>query len=152
MRSRRGETRQSGLAQESESESRRRTAAGYVRAACVTQQAPRSALDAQIAKIREAAIAEGLELAQIFEDPGESAHDLKRPGLTRLFLALDVSPIGVVIVADLSRLVRSASDLLSLLDRLHRCGAALIAVEGSLDTRTAEGRRTLTELAKCGDF
>jgi hypothetical protein len=64
-------------------------AAGYVRVAAVTQADPQRSLRAQRAQVRVKAKAEGLRLVGISEDAGESAHDLKRPGLVRLFTLLN---------------------------------------------------------------
>jgi DNA invertase Pin-like site-specific DNA recombinase len=83
---------------------------GYVRIAAMPQEAPRAGLDAQIAKILRRAKAEGIDLISVIEDSGESAHNLKRPGLTQLLRFLDTGSINVVIVADLSRLARDILD------------------------------------------
>jgi hypothetical protein len=99
-----------------------------------------------VAKIQATAIAQGFDLARIIEDDGESAHNLQRPGLVQLFSELDRSPIGVVIVADISRVARDESVLIEILDRFHHSGTALICADEALDTRTTEGRRTVNEL------
>jgi predicted site-specific integrase-resolvase len=140
MRSRNDEhPPQSGSAREPKSKSRttlpRRVAIGYARVAAVSQRAPRAGLDAQAR-----AKAEGITCVEVIEDSGESALNLKRPGLKRLFRALDAGPISVVITADPSRLARDMSDLRRLLSRFARRSVSLITVEGSHDT-TTEGRR-----------
>jgi DNA invertase Pin-like site-specific DNA recombinase len=148
MRSRNNEhPLQSGSAREPKGKSRptlpRRVAIGYARVAAVSQRAPRAGLDAQAAKIQARARAEGITCVEVIEDSGESALNLKRPGLKRLFRALDAGPISVVITADLSRLARDMSDLRRLLSRFARRGVSLITVEEAHDTHTTEGRRPL---------
>jgi DNA invertase Pin-like site-specific DNA recombinase len=123
-----------------------KAAIGYARVAAPSPTAPRAGLDAQAAKIRARAKAQGIKLVRVVEDSGESAHDLKRPGLIQLFRALDASPIKVVIIADLTRLARSMSSLRCLLNRFARRGVTLIAVDDSLDTSTSEGRREVRAL------
>lgn len=110
------------------------------------QQVPRAGLDDQTAKIRRRAKAEGIDLVGVIEETGESAHNLKRPGLTQLFSALDAGSISVVVVADLSRFARRVLDLRRLLSRFARRGVALVTVQESLDTRTTQGRRELQPL------
>jgi len=90
--------------------------------------------------------AEGIDLIGIIEDSGESAHNLKRPGLVELFRILDARRIRFVITANLSRLARNLHDLCRLLRRFARRRVVLIAVEESLDTGTSEGRRELRAL------
>jgi len=85
---------------------RRRSAIGYVRVASVPQAHPRSALEAQIARVQGIAKDEGIELIEIAEDNGESAFDMTRPGLLRVLAAAAEGGIGVVIVEDLARLAR----------------------------------------------
>src|ERR1017187_5654334 len=137
----------SGSAREPRGKSRatlpRKVAIGYARVAALSQTAPRAGLDAQAAKIRARARAEGIACGVVVEDSGESAHNLKRPGLMRLFRALDASPISVVITADFSRLARNMPNLRRLLRRFARRGVELIVVEEPFDTNTTEGRRTL---------
>ena len=125
---------------------------GYVRVAAASQTAARSSVDIQAAKIRARARSEGIDLVGIIEDNGESAHDLKRPGLTKLFSILGSQPIRLVIVADLSRLARNLADLCHLLRRFVRRQVALIAVEEALDTRTSQGRRELRALFRLSEW
>jgi len=112
----------------------------------MSQTAPRAGLDAQVARIRARAKAKGIDLVGVVEDGGESAHNLKRPGLMQLFRALDASPVSVVIVADLARFARSMPNLRRLSNRFARRGVAVIAVDESLDTSTSDGRRELRAL------
>lgn len=78
--------------------------------------------------MRNKARSEGLRLVGIIEDAGESAHNLRRPGLARLFAAIDDCAIGTVIVPGLARLARSPDNLARLLDRLARRGVVLLTV------------------------
>src|ERR1700730_17343656 len=91
-------------------------AVGYVRVAAVSQSDPRSALDAQAATIRAIAESKGIELVRVFEDSAESAHNLKRPGLSALLEAVAAGHATVIIVPDLTRLARDAGYLRRLMD------------------------------------
>src|SRR6202023_2928813 len=71
---------------------------------------------------------------------GESAKDLKRPGMERLLTLVDDRKVDTVIIAKLDRLTRSVKDLAELLERFQRRGVSLVSVAESLDTGSAAGR------------
>jgi DNA invertase Pin-like site-specific DNA recombinase len=102
-------------------------AVGYVRVAAVPHTHPRSGLDAQIVTIRAFAEAEGIELASVFEDAGQSAHNKWRPGLLALMAAVDAGHANLIIVPDLTRLARDLGDLLRLMDSFARRGVRLVS-------------------------
>jgi DNA invertase Pin-like site-specific DNA recombinase len=102
-------------------------AVGYVRIAAVPQRDPRSGVDAQIAKIRAVAEADRIDVVQLFEDAGESAHNGRRPGLMELLAAVDSRLVNVVIVSDLTRLARDGGDLHRLMDYFDRRGVRLVS-------------------------
>jgi DNA invertase Pin-like site-specific DNA recombinase len=104
-------------------------AVGYVRVAACPPEGPRQRLDAQTATIRTLAEAQGIELDRVFEDAGESAHNLKRPGLVALLAAVNAGRVDLILVPDLSRLARDPGDLHRLLDVLGRRGIRLVCAE-----------------------
>ena len=73
-------------------------------------------------------------------DGGESAKDLKRPGMDRLLVLVDERKEDTVIIAKLDRLTRSVKDLAELLERFQRRGVSLVSVAESLDTGSAAGK------------
>ena len=101
-------------------------AVAYVRVAAFSQAAPRSRLDAQAATIRRFADAAGIKLVRIFEDLGESAHNMRRPGLLALLAAVNAGSADVVLVADLSRLARNMDVLHRLIRFFDRRGVRLV--------------------------
>jgi site-specific DNA recombinase len=101
-------------------------------------------LEVQIEKIRAMAVVQGVELTDTIVDGGESAKDLKRPGMQRLLALVDERRIEAVIVAKLDRLTRSVKDLGQLLERFEKRGVSLISVAESLDTGSAAGRLVIT--------
>jgi predicted site-specific integrase-resolvase len=104
-----------------------RLALGYVRVVACPQIDPRRGLDTQIATIRAVAERDQIEIIQVFEDLGESAHNLKRPGLLALLAAVDAASANVIIVPDLARLARDNADLLRLMDSFNRQGVKLVS-------------------------
>jgi DNA invertase Pin-like site-specific DNA recombinase len=67
-------------------------------------------------------VVQGVEVAEIIEDAGESAKSLQRPGMTRLLAMADAGEVQTVIIAKLDRLTRSVKDLAELLERFQRKG------------------------------
>ena len=113
---------------------------GYARVSTTHQAVFGISLDAQAEKIRATACSQGLELAEIITDAGESARSLHRPGMERLLRLVEAGKIRVVIVASLSRLTRSVCDLAILLERFRKQDVSLVSVQEALDTGSASGR------------
>ncbi len=116
---------------------------GYVRVSTEKQADFGVSLEAQTAKIRAMAVVQGVELADVIVDAGESAKSLHRPGVARLLALVDAGAVDTVIIAKLDRLTRSVADLAELLKRFERRGVSLVSVADSLDTRSAAGRLVL---------
>jgi len=76
-------------------------------------------------------------------DAGESAKNLKRPGMERILKLVQAGELDKVIVAKLDRLTRSVRDLADLLEIFQRKGVSLVSVAESLDTGSAAGRLVL---------
>jgi site-specific DNA recombinase len=118
-------------------------AVGYVRVSSDKQALGGVSLEAQTARVEAMATVQGVELAEVIIDAGESAKSLSRPGMTRLLAMIEAKDVKTVIVAKLDRLTRSVRDLAELLERFERRGVALVSVSESLDTGTAAGRLVL---------
>lgn len=116
---------------------------GYCRVSTNQQVVLGVSLEAQAEKIRATATAHSLELNEMITDAGESARSLHRPGMERILRLVDTAQIHTVIVASLSRLTRSVTDLATLLERFRKHNVALISVQESLDTASASGRLIL---------
>jgi site-specific DNA recombinase len=115
-------------------------AIGYARVSTDKQADHGVSLEAQEAKIRAMATVQGAEIIELIVDGGESAKDLKRPGMDRLLTLVDERKVDTVIIAKLDRLTRSVKDLAELLERFQRRGVSLVSVAESLDTGSAAGR------------
>ena len=79
-----------------------------------------------MARVQSIAKAGGIELIEIAEDNGESALDMRRPGLSRVLAAAAERRIGVVVVEDLARLARDPDDLQYILDSLRSSGVVVM--------------------------
>src|SRR5262245_50280143 len=122
-------------------------AIGYVRVSTEKQADYGVSLEAQEAKIRAMAVVQGAAIVELIVDGGESAKNLKRPGMERALALVESRQIDAVIVAKLDRLTRSVKDLCSLLELFEKRGVALVSVAESLDTSSAAGRLVITIMA-----
>ncbi|MCX6608513.1 MAG: recombinase family protein [Acidobacteria bacterium] len=116
---------------------------GYCRVSTDKQADRGVSLEAQTEKIKAMAVVQGVELAEMIVDAGESAKSLDRPGLQRLLAMVAAGEVKTVIVAKLDRLTRSVKDLADLLESFNRRAVALVSIAESLDTQSAAGRLVL---------
>lgn len=80
----------------------------------------------------------------------QSGKNTKRPELNKM---LDYVRDGdTLIVSEYSRLARSTSDLLSIVNKLTEKGVQLVSVKEQFDTTTPQGRLMLTMFAALAEF
>jgi len=116
---------------------------GYIRVSTKMQVDDGISLEVQKAKIEVWCQANELELVQIFEDRGISGTSMNgRDGLKTL---MDTIKQGETMMAlSISRISRSASDFLALIDELNMRGCRLILYTERFDTKTPYGRFAAT--------
>jgi site-specific DNA recombinase len=92
----------------------------------------------------------GWEIVETFQDNDVSAH--KRRGADtawgKMLVAIDNQDIDVVVAVNLDRLLRSLSDLTTLIER----NAKVLTVDGEIDLTSAEGEFQATFLAALARF
>lgn len=125
---------------------------GYARVSTTGQAEDGVSLAMQTEKLEAMAVVQGVELAEIIVDAGESAKTLRRPGMARLLDLVDAGDVATVICYKLDRLTRSVRDLGELIERFERRGCALVSVSESLDTSTAAGRLVLNVMASVAQW
>jgi site-specific DNA recombinase len=91
--------------------------------------------------------ARGLDVAEVFTDPGVSGGTLSRPGLEALRACVSAGEAEVVVVYAIDRLSRRQADTLALLEEFERHGAGLMAASQPFDTASPAGRAMLGMLA-----
>lgn len=127
-------------------------AIGYVRVSTKDQRDNGISLEAQEARIRAWAEFSGYELLGIEIDAGISGKNMTaRPALQRA-LAVACKEKAVIVGYSLSRIGRSAMDLLSISERLKKAGAGLASLTESIDTTTATGTMFFGLLAVLAQF
>lgn len=126
-------------------------AIGYIRVSTQGQADEGVSLAAQRAKIEAWCIANDMELVAVFEDAGVSGGSMA--GREGLHAAMKATTKGMALVAySISRLARSARDMLAIDETLDRKGADLVSLTEKIDTTTAAGRMGFKVLAVLADF
>jgi site-specific DNA recombinase len=114
---------------------------GYVRVSTSRQAEDGFSISVQRERIAQYVKALDLgDLVEIIVDEGESAKDLKRPGMERLLGMIRRREIDMVVVAKLDRATRSMRDLLGLLSTFERYRVEFASIAERLDTSSASGR------------
>jgi DNA invertase Pin-like site-specific DNA recombinase len=117
-----------------------RRAIGYCRVSTLNQAEEGVSLEAQEARIRAWAAANGYTLAAVHRDAGLSGKRAdNRPGLQQA-LADACRQEAALVVYSLSRLARSVPDAYAITGRLEKAGASLVLLSEAVDTTTAAGR------------
>jgi site-specific DNA recombinase len=113
----------------------------YLRVSTDEQAKSGLGLEAQEARCRAWAEANGYDVAAVFVDDGASARTLKRPELEKALAAL--KPGRVLVSYRLDRLTRTQADFPALAARVEAAGGEWATVEERFDTSTAMGRAML---------
>lgn len=119
---------------------------GYIRVSSAEQSESGVSLSAQEERIRSYVRAMGQQLDLLITDAGESAKNLKRPGMKRLLELIARRQVKTVIILKLDRITRSIRDLVDLIDLFEKHNSALISVSETIDTQTAAGRMLINLL------
>jgi DNA invertase Pin-like site-specific DNA recombinase len=129
-----------------------RRAVAYVRVSTEEQVQSGYGLEDQERKTTAAIAAKGWQLVEVVHDDGASAKSLDRPGVQRALGLIATGEADAVVVATLDRLTRRLSDAADLIDWLTEAGAALVALDISVDTSTSTGRLMVHMLATVAEW
>jgi DNA invertase Pin-like site-specific DNA recombinase len=106
----------------------------------------------QAEQIAEACERHGLKLLELVrEREPQRGHVLERPALSYALGRISVGDADGLVVADLSRLTRSAPELGRVLEWFGRWDARLVSADPSLDTKDEAGRftaRTIIDISR----
>ena len=113
-------------------------AALYVRVSTDEQAAEGYSLDAQKNILEDHCLAEGLDVASIYEDDGYSGRNTNRPAYRRMMDEIDSWDVLVVLKMD--RIHRNSRNFMSMMDELERNKKEFVSCYEALDTSNALGR------------
>ena len=125
---------------------------GYVRVSTEEQGRSGAGIAAQRAAILSECERCGWAAAEIVEDVGYSAKDLRRPGVQAVLEALRGRQADALVVAKLDRLSRSMIDFTTVMGRAQKQGWALVALDCAVDTTTPAGEAMANVLATFAQF
>lgn len=92
------------------------------------------------------------EIVDVFNDPGISAKDMKRPALQRMLAMIRRREINLVLVTEISRLTRSTKDFANIWDFLKEHDCQFQSLRDNFDTTTPAGEMILFTLANFAQF
>jgi peptidoglycan hydrolase-like protein with peptidoglycan-binding domain/DNA invertase Pin-like site-specific DNA recombinase len=125
---------------------------GYVSVAAVGEH-ERSQLGDQTTAIDSFCERRGWRLMEVVRDvEGTNAKGMERPGLLYALDKIDRGEASCLVVSELGRLSRSATDLGRILEWLGRSHGRLVAMDIGLDTGAAEGRLAARALVSVGSW
>src|ERR1700741_1235063 len=125
----------------------------YTRVSTSGQAAEGVSLDAQMAKAKAWAVANGYEVGGMYSDAGISGkRTANRPGLQDALRDVCGQRGNVLIVYSLSRLARSTKDAISIAERIEKAGADLVSLTERIDTTSAAGKMVFRMLAVLAEF
>ena len=110
----------------------------YVRVSTEEQSTEGYSLDAQKAMLNDYCVAEGWDIAGIYEDDGYSGRNIKRPEYARMIEDSDLW--DVILVLKMDRIHRNSRNFMNMMDDLNRDGKMFVSATESLDTTNALGR------------
>jgi site-specific DNA recombinase len=125
-------------------------AARYVRVSTDAQAREEESLADQRNGIERYCKAGGFRLVEVVEDRGITGKDFRtRPGMLRIKEVAERKGIDKIIARDMTRLGRSARELLNALAYLEDdCGVQVVLLKEALDTSTPAGRLLLARAGK----
>jgi len=125
----------------------------YTRVSTSGQATDGVSLDAQEAKARNWAEANGYEIGDVWSDAGISGKRVtNRPALAAALGAVCAERGNVLVVYSLSRLARSTKDAITIADRIEKAGADLVSLTERIDTTSAAGKMVFRMLAVLAEF
>lgn len=125
---------------------------GYLRVSTEEQADSGAGMAAQRAAIESEVVRRGWELADMVEDAGYSAKDLRRPGVQTCLEMLARGEAAGLVVAKLDRLSRSMLDFTSVMATAQRQDWAVVALDCAVDTTTPAGEAMANILATFAQF
>jgi DNA invertase Pin-like site-specific DNA recombinase len=113
-------------------------AALYVRVSTEEQAAEGYSLEAQKSLLEDYCIAEGWDVAAVYEDDGYSGRSSKRPAYRRMME--EYENWDVILVIKMDRIHRNSRNFMLMMENLDKNGKKFVSSSESLDTTNALGR------------
>ncbi|WP_239705595.1 recombinase family protein [Mammaliicoccus sp. R-M63] len=124
----------------------------YVRVSTEMQSSEGYSIDGQINQIREYCQFHHFEVTAIYADRGISGKSMNRPELQRMLKDANEGHIDCVMVYKTNRLARNTSDLLKIVEDLHKQNVEFFSLSERMEVNTSSGKLMLQILASFSEF
>ena len=124
----------------------------YVRVSTEMQSTEGYSIDGQINQIREYCDFNNFAVVDVYADRGISGKSMNRPELQRLLKDANEGQIDSVMVYKTNRLARNTSDLLKIVEDLHRQNVEFFSLSERMEVNTSSGTLRLQILASFSEF
>lgn len=124
----------------------------YVRVSTEMQSTEGYSIDGQINQIREYCDFNNFGVVDVYADRGISGKSMNRPELQRLLKDANEGHIDSVMVYKTNRLARNTSDLLKIVEDLHKQNVEFFSLSERMEVNTSSGKLMLQILASFSEF
>ena len=124
---------------------------GYIRVS-TERQVEGYSIEGQITQIEQHCQFNGYELVDIYADRGISGKSMNRPELQRMLNDAKNGKLDCVMVYKTNRLARNTSDLLTIVEELHRQNVEFFSLSERMEVKNSTGKLMLQILASFSEF
>ncbi|HAR6805398.1 TPA: recombinase family protein [Staphylococcus aureus] len=124
---------------------------GYIRVS-TERQVEGYSIEGQITQIEQYCQFNGYELVDIYADRGISGKSMNRPELQRMLKDAKNGKLDCVMVYKTNRLARNTSDLLTIVEELHRQNVEFFSLSERMEVKNSTGKLMLQILASFSEF
>lgn len=124
---------------------------GYIRVS-TERQVEGYSIEGHITQIEQYCQFNGYELVDIYADRGISGKSMNRPELQRMLNDAKNGKLDCVMVYKTNRLARNTSDLLTIVEELHRQNVEFFSLSERMEVKNSTGKLMLQILASFSEF
>lgn len=132
-------------------EMKKKRIGAYIRVS-TERQVEGYSVDGQITQIEQFCQFNGYELVDIYADRGISGKSMNRPALQRMLQDAKNGKLDCVIVYKINRLARNTSNLLTIVEELHRQNVEFFSLSERMEVKNSTGKLLLNILASFSEF
>ncbi|MCC4221727.1 cassette chromosome recombinase CcrB [Staphylococcus saprophyticus] len=133
------------------SEMKKKRIGGYIRVS-TEKQVMGYSIEGQITQIEQYCQFNGYEFVDIYADRGISGKSMNRPELQRMLNDAKNGKLDCVMVYKTNRLARNTSDLLTIVEELHRQNVEFFSLSERMEVKNSTGKLMLQILASFSEF
>ncbi|SUL59504.1 cassette chromosome recombinase B [Staphylococcus aureus] len=133
-------------------EMKRKSVGCYVRVSTISQDIDKFSINGQITQIKEYCQFHGYDVFDIYADRGVSGKTMNRPELQRMLKDAKEGKLDCVMIYKTSRLARNTSDLLTIVEGLHKQNIEFFSLSENMKFDSNSGKLLLQILASFSEF